>query len=472
MKKRNNAFKRLFSLLLITAMIICSGTLSSCNKEVESSKDEEKQEREEFVEVLRVIDDIKIGGKFTNDKLEIVKLRADAVPEGAYSSVSELVGTFSRSHLTPGDIVTADKVTNTKPSIEEDEEEEDVIIEEIDPLELGYVVVTEYSEYADMGNFTPAIIKAMEENPGSTIYFPDGNYNVKDPIVISTDPAKSVSLRFSNNATLTSLYWEHEPTDAIIQIVDDTAEQADAAKNAEFFEAKPISITGGCLMASGKASGIMIDGGNSTYIYNVAIKSAYYGIHVKQGKNALGATFVNVDNVNITGYEAEESVGVLVEGTHNTFSNMRIASVNYGVLCTETGSNNIFRNLHPLVVGMNGRYTVGFWDKSDGNHFDVCYSDQFSAGFRVEEHTRALMIGGFCFWWTASNNYHVGIESTGKFNSIFAYTKVSHSHSVNTDAYLLLGAEGGQGVVLYPIKSNQSSKYNYMLEQHCKTPIS
>ena len=88
----------------------------------------------------------------------------------------------------------------------------------------------------------------MEENPGSTIYFPDGNYNVKDPIVISTDPAKSVSLRFSNNATLTSLYWEHEPTDAIIQIVDDTAEQADAAKNAEFFEAKPISITGGCLM--------------------------------------------------------------------------------------------------------------------------------------------------------------------------------------------------------------------------------
>jgi hypothetical protein len=81
------------------------------------------------------------------------------------------------------------------------------------------------------------------------------------------------------------------------------------------------------------------------------------------------------------------------------------------------------------------------------------------------------MNGGFCFWWTEANNYHVGYESTGKFNSIIVSGKVSHSHIVDTDAYLYIGEEGGQGVVLYPLNATQSNKYLNMLEQHCKTPI-
>jgi hypothetical protein len=35
----------------------------------------------------------------------------------------------------------------------------------------------------------------------------------------------------------------------------------------------------------------------------------------------------------------------------------------------------------------------------------------------------------------------------------------------------MLGEEGGQGVVLYPIKSTKTKTYDYMLKQHCPTPI-
>lgn len=471
MKITSYTLKRIASLLLVILMLASSLLLVACNEKKQTGGGE-KEAEEDLVEVLRVVDDIKVGGKFTNDKLQTVKLRADAVPEGAVSDVAQLRNLYARSHVYAGDIVTLAKTTDVKPSDEEEEEpEEKPVIPEVSPKELGYVVVTDYRDYVVDADFAIAVNKAIEENPGKTIYFPDGSYAIKTPIIISADPDKSVSLRFSNNAVINARQWTGAKEDAMIQIIGSSADGEQTLMSEWDLAAQvPVSVIGGCLMANGYASGISIDGGKGTYIYNVSIKSAYYGIHVKKPDNELCASFVNVDNVNVTGYEAEGSVGVLVESSRNTFSNMRIASVNYGVMCTESGSGNIFRNLHPLVVGMNGRYTVGFWDKSDGNQFDICYSDQFSAGFRLEENSKSLIIGGFCFWWTDANDYHVGVESSGKFNGIVAYTKVSHSHTVATDAYLYIGAEDGQGVVLYPMDHTRSDVYDYMLDAHCKAP--
>ena len=475
-----SASSRIICLLLCMSMMLGMLLLTSCNTEEPVA---EEGGEVDYVLAVRVIDDIKIGGKLTNDRLEIVRVHPDAVPEGVISDLSDLRGKYAASQINVGDFVTAAKLTDKKPegAVEEEEEPE---IEEIDPYELGYVIITKYeSEVGENNDYATAIQKAIDENPGRTIYFPDGHYPIKTPIYIPAEADKSVSLRLSNLAVITATSWA-DKTQAMIQIgcKQESAPEEDAENEPatasvamdefDFSEQRSISIIGGCLDGSSMASGISVGGGKDTYIYNVSIKSIFYGIHILYADNELGATWVNVDNVNITGYETVESVGVLVEGTYNTFSNMRIASVNYGLLCTETGSNNIFRNLHPLVVGMNNVYTVGFWDKSDGNNYDVCYSDQFSAGYRVEENTRSVMNGGFCYWWTERNNYHVGYESTGKFNSIIVSGKVSHGHNVETDAYLYIGEEGGQGVVLFPISSVQSDKYLYMLEQHCKTPIS
>ncbi|MBQ7375382.1 MAG: hypothetical protein IJW52_00665 [Clostridia bacterium] len=474
---KNTMLNRAICFLLCLSMMLGTLIFTSCNTDTTDAKDDEYSV--DYVLALRVIDDIKIGGRFTNDKVEVVQVRPDAVPEGIYSDISDLKDKYAASQLCVGDFVTAAKVTDTKPEDAVDENEDIEIGVEIDPYELGYVVITKYKSESAHGDFAPAIQKAIDENPGRTIYFPDGIYQIKSPIYISTDPAKSVSLRLSHLAVISAAQDWSDKTSAMIQIgCKQESEHAPAADDAvasmngiDLSSERSISIIGGCIDGNSKASGIAIGGGKDTYIYNVSIKSIYNGIHVLKGPNELGATWVNVDNVNITGYEAEESSGLLIEGTYNTFSNMRIASVNYGLLCTETGERNIFRNLHPLVVGMNNRYTVGFWDKSDGNNFDICYSDQFSAGYRVEENTRSVMNGGFCYWWTERNNYHVGYESAGKFNSIIVSGYVSHGHAVEIDAYLFLGEDGGQGVVLYPVINIPSGKYQYMLEKHCKTPI-
>ena len=463
------ALCKILCLILCFSAILGTFSLISCNSSEDSAKKEEQPIPEQFALALRAITNINIGDSFSEDKVEVVRVRTDALPCGTYSVMTELCGKYATSAICVGDFITEEKVTDKKPEDAQAPEGEENITgtEDIDPYELGYVIITEYLSRTEDEDCAPAIQQAIEKNPGRTIYFPDGKYIIKSPIVIPTDPSKSVSLRLSNHAIITAADWGDDKRKAMIQIGCD--EDSDARDGFSPSNQRSISIIGGCIYGSRLASGIAIGGGKDTYIYNVSIKQVFNGIHMKRASNELGATYVNVDNVNIVGMETPETAGILVEGSYNTFSNMRIASVNYGVLCTETGSNNSFRNIHPLVVALQNIYTVGFWDKSDGNVFDVCYSDQFSTGYRVEEKTRSLFSGCFNYWYSDRNNHHVGYESTGKFNSIISAGKVYHRHGVETEAYLYIGAEGGQGVVLYPINSIQPNID--MLKQHCKTEI-
>ena len=471
-KRRFNAIRRL--LLLLCCFCLVLGSFSAISLTIGAQDGGKADENgDDLVEVVRVIDDIKFGGKFTNDRLAVVKVSPEAVPEGAISDLTKLRNKYAAAPLYPGDYVTAAKVSDVKPNNAVDEDEDEIEDGEIDPYKLGYVVITKYEQYREGSNYSPAIKKAIEENPGRTIYFPDGTYNIQEPIVISADPAKSVALRLSHLAIINATNWSDPKVPMIrLGVEDEAAEGAEetpavSMDEAELSAQRSTYVIGGVVMGNRMASGISIEGGKDILLYNVSIKRTYNGIHVLYANNEMGATYANVDNVNITGYEATGSSGILVEGTRNTFSNMRIASVQYGVQCTETGEGNSFRNLHPLTVAMNDevkvdenykrlpegneRFTVGFWDKSDGNNFDVCYSDQMATGYLFEENCRTVAISGFCYWWTERNQYNVGYESNGKFNALVVAGKVSLGKPAAVKAYLSIGEEGGQGVVLHPI---------------------
>ena len=460
---------RALLLLLCASMILVAFPMASVSV---SASEAPAEEQSEYVEVLRVIDDIKYGAKFTSDKLETVRVRADAVPADAIKTVGELYNKYAASAILVGDFITPAKLLDKKPVDATDEEEDEDETEKLDYKALGYVVITDYEKLESETGYGALINRVIAENPGRTIYIPDGTYIIEEPIVIYADPEKSVSLRLGNQAVLKAdPKWE-DPHAAMIRVgVEEPTEKPLTMDEVDMMGYRSISIIGGCISGSNLASGISVEGGKDTYIYNVSLKSVSRAIHILRGNNELGATWVNVDNVNVTGTDKDDSVGVLVEGTYNTFSNMRIYIVKYGIQCTETGERNIFRNLHPLASNAHRERSIGFYDMSDGNNFDVCYSDQFASGYAVHENTRSVMSGGFCYWYSDSNNYHVGYKAMGKFNSMIVSGKVSHGHTVETDAYLYIEQEGGQGIVLYPIDSSQSDKYEDMLKQHCPTPI-
>ena len=204
--KKSNCRRATICLLLCLCMTLASLSFTSCDKESGGASDGD------LVEVLRVIDDINVGGKITNDRIATVKVSALSVPEGALSDIPK--SKYAAVKLYPGDYITEEKLTAVKPATDEDEKPE---IDSVDPESLGYVVITSYSEHAQGGDYTDAIAKAIEENPGRTIYFPDGNYIIRKPIDVPADPEKSVSLRLSNNTVIKAFDWE-DPKTAMIRI--------------------------------------------------------------------------------------------------------------------------------------------------------------------------------------------------------------------------------------------------------------
>ena len=119
--------KRAFLLLLCASMILVAFPMASVSV---SASEAPAEEQSEYVEVLRVIDDIKYGAKFTSDKLETVRVRADAVPADAIKTTGELYNKYAASTILVGDFLTPAKLLDKRPVDATDEEEDEDEYEE------------------------------------------------------------------------------------------------------------------------------------------------------------------------------------------------------------------------------------------------------------------------------------------------------------------------------------------------------
>ena len=88
-KIKIKTYHRLTSAILLVCMALSALLLCACNAQDQATDDGD------YVTVIRVIDDIAMGGKFTSDKLETVTVRADSVPEGAYTSEEDLKSKYA-----------------------------------------------------------------------------------------------------------------------------------------------------------------------------------------------------------------------------------------------------------------------------------------------------------------------------------------------------------------------------------------
>ncbi len=320
----------------------------------------------------------------------------------------------------------------------------------MDMKKLGYVVVTDYVEANTGKDVADAIQQLIADNPNKTLYFPDGEYVLSKPICTPAEPTLSVSLSLSNYAVLkASEDWSEK--EAVVRLgAIHSANNITTNGSNYYFE-------GGIIDGGDKANGISVDGGRETRIENVSIKNTVVGVHIKRGVNS-GSSDADVLNVNIVGSGTPESIGVLIEGCDNTFTNMRIASVQVGVKVYS--SPNFFRNLHPLYIyekALEGTYadSVGFLDLSIGNWYDICYSDQFATGFSFGPRSVSYASGCFCYWYTDKGGTQTSFRATEKFNAIIKNSRVNFKHPTVKSAYLAVGEAGGKGVVENPILKDE-----------------
>ena len=315
-----------------------------------------------------------------------------------------------------------------------------------------YVNVLDYIEANTGRDLSDEIQKIILENPKRVIFFPDGEYMLSKPISTPANPDHSVCLHLSNYATLKAMdSWESD--EAMVRL------GAAEPFNSIYINGSNYYLSGGIIDGSGFAKGVSIDSGRETRVENVSIKNTQIGLHVKFGANS-GSSDADVLNVNIVGNGALDSIGLLVEGMDNSFANMRIAKVQIGVKLIRGG--NHLRNIHPLYVPAPcwERYcdSIGFMDLSWENWYDFCYSDQFCTGFYMKDDLKSIYLNCFCYWWMTLPEGQFGFKADGRFSSLISNTKVCFRNDASPTEYLLVGKEGGTGVIEKPFFNEDMTK--------------
>ncbi len=435
---KNTRLKKIIATILCICTVISSMMiLSSCNKENE----------EETITVLRFIENMEMGKRVTSAKVQEITVSKSEAPEGTLELTADALTDevlYTALPVFAGDYVVEGKTTKEKPVVEDDKKP---IVGITDQNTDDYVIANSGS-----GDLYENLQKLIDDNPNKTIYFPDGVYNVSKPLVISTSPEKRVSLRLSQYAVIavynTTAWTKNAP------VIHFGAGETVEEKDNDGVGAKAF-ITGGTIDAKKVATAIKVEGAGNIIIHHMALKNVTTGIHVLTNN-------VHIDSITGTGNSTYESIGMLIEGSHNKMTNFRMCQIHYGIKLTK--GQNIMRNLHPLISTMSESSTsIGFWDLSEGNFYDYCYSDQFATAFKLADGNSSVLNGCYAYWWSERGNIHYGIHVEGKFDGVIYGTRIDMCHPDEVDnAYIKVNIDGGDGKIVHPIVGNGgTSNDNY-----------
>ena len=478
-------------MLLCAAMLLSVVMLSACDKNTSEDGNGGNDDRNTgsgvTVQAVRLKSSLEKGEIIAARDIELVDENDSNLPEGYITKRSDVIGKKMLETAEKGAYLAASMIEG---GVNEDKENNEIDYEAlrnelkaellaeleheiatggIDASSLGYVLITDYAMPNTGEDVSDAIQKAIDENPHRTIYFPDGEYILGKPIATSGHPDRAVSLNLSNFAVLkASDNWRDQ--EAMVRLGG-----AEAANNIHLAGSN-YYFSGGVVDGNGRAKGIAIESGRETLITRTSIKNTQVGIHIKRGANS-GSSDADIVTVNIVGNAKPDSIGVLLEGSDNTLTNMRIAAVQTGVLIN-SGTNSL-SNIHPLFIyapelhdrnpDMYGEVdlidyskSIGFDDVSNGtNWYDFCYSDQMATGFRFKSGS-AVFQNCFVMWYNTNGSHEIGFDCTGRFNSSILNCQVWLKSGVETCIFLRV-ANKGFGVVENPIfNDNLNTDKSYL----------
>lgn len=294
----------------------------------------------------------------------------------------------------------------------------------------GKTVVAELGS-ADYVDVASQLQKIIDDNPGATIYIPDGEYQIKRPIRTSSEPGKNVALRLANFA----FFSPHRSFTGDYLF--------DLGSKGNVMGSAPSYFEGGTLIGNGKVSAMQISSGHNSVLRYTVMLSCTKALHIAE--NADGT---EVLGVNIEGLYSPECVGAVIDGPNSTFNMMRINDVHHGMHFRSSG--NIARNIHPLTYNRKETWegTCGVIDEIGGNYYDYYYPDHFSIGFYLKN-GRNLLNNCFSYHYTnvlgRPYSYFM-VKTDGPFDSYVSSLRADFGGYCDINGILNEGAAGGSGL--------------------------
>ena len=441
-KHRKNKYLRIGVLLCLAIVLICS--FVSCNSTSDGATDATADATEDVKTVMavRLTEDVALGSKIVAAKLEVVELDADKACIGAIDDVNAIVGKYATKDLEAGEFVLASHLSVDKVAVSKGRTE----------LEnngfgfygQGYVVVTEYVT-PNQGNDLSAELQAIINKNSTTnkvIYFPDGEYIISKPLHTSSLGTQSVSLKLSDNAVIKAASNWDKSQGAMIQLgAKDKINNITILGSNYFFD-------GGIIDGSGRANGISLDGGRETCIRNVKVINTYIGIHWNKYGDVADS---EARDITIVGNGAPGSIGLRIEGSDSTFTNMRISNVQTGVYILSPA--HILRNIQVTYVSnpmLNASYAASYGFRSEDHRcwFDTCRSEGFGTAFSISNKD---VLNSCVATWDTVYGRQVAINGRAQNFTGVARGVIAEFTAPKSECEYLLAKSGCSGAIYDPI---------------------
>lgn len=412
---------RALAILLTVCMI---GSLLS----VSISSETDESESAATVDIVFATKNISKGTKITADNVELRSIKNVNVPDNAVSSLDDAVGKYAQVDLYEDEYLYEQALSKSKP-------------QEAQDTKSAYLNVAEHVKPNTKKDVWTKLQALIEDNPNSTLYFPDGEYLISKSLCTYGDASKAVSLILSDGAVIkaTDDWQGSENSNALI--ASGVLDGYPAEKRANNVEANGsyYSIQGGTLDCNGRACGISLDGGRETLVKNIHIKNAPMGIFINVGIN-FRSSDMDIDDVIIECDGSEGSVGIQVLGFDNSISNTRIYDAQTGVefplyfdcgFCDkhcghESGGNT----LHSVSVyythssnQIDFANTQGISEGNNGNFYYYCYVENYAQAY-VLRGGGDIVDSCTAAWTSNKGGKHVGFRTFNWFQCVMSNVKV------------------------------------------------
>ncbi len=386
MNKKKSCFFRVGGKLACLVLTLCMalGALSVTTFSADTAEGK--------LSIVVLAADVEMGQIIEATAITTKEISAKNAPQNAITDTTLVVGKYAASKLYAGEYLYAEKLLDSVAGA----------LKTPDKSKEKFIYVTDYIEPDTGKDVYKTLQSLIDRNPKRTLYFPDGEYIISQPLITPAAGAKSVSLRLSDGAVIKAAKsWES--TDAMICLGYKEPDNNIRAIGAYF------SLIGGTIDGNGVANGVSVggqlgkeipgngSGGRESLVHNVLIKNTQVGLTIWKGGNN-NSSDIDIDDVTIIGNGKPDSIGVYVDGYDNSLTNIKVYDVQTGFLIE--GGGNLMRNIqlyfsdfdkckdidYTKTIGIKEAVGVGT-DGSDtygnGNWLLHCFSEDFATAFVI-----------------------------------------------------------------------------------------
>lgn len=392
-------FSRIIAIALAALMLIF--TVSCDSVVVDEGSKEEKPTEPQMVEVPVLAADVEFSKKITPDKVTTKKIYADAISVTMITNVDDVVGKYAAVPLFAGDFLYNGKVSRKKPAQQLD-------ASEVEKTRNKYIDVSQFVKPNSNIDVHAALQEIIDNNKHKTLYFPDGEYIISEPLKTSAAAASSTSFYLADNAVIKASDNWRSSDKALIEL------GGAESKNDITTPGSNYHFIGGILDGNCKAMGISLASGRESLVSKVKIINATVGVYIPNGVNNSSSD-MDVEDIDIIGFGGT-SKGIVSIGLDNTFTDIRISNVKVGV---ENSGGSFFRGIS-VRLDKNQPYesTVAFSTKGV-SWFYSCSSENMQTAFYLEGGYTgsAPVIKDFTIRWTEAKGAQTAFNVKGSFAS-------------------------------------------------------